>query len=455
MPFDTAPAPGPEPAAGPLAWSVSALLLALGDALSARFGAVAVRGELSGWSRAASGHVYFALKDADGAAAMVRCVMFRRATTLLDFAPADGQRVELRGRLSVYEPRGDVQLVVEAMRRQGPGSLYEEFLRLRARLEAAGLFDPARRRPLARHPETLAVVTSLGAAALHDVVSALERRAPHVRVVVHPCLVQGPEAPASIVRALQAAAAHGRAQTVLLVRGGGSIEDLWAFNDEHVVRAVSASPIPVVCGVGHETDVTLCDLAADLRAPTPTAAAELAAPARDELQQRLALLQGRLAQGAQRQIDRQAQRLDGLARRAGQPALRLQAQAQRLTRLNDRMDSALVSRSRLAAASLAIAGQRLQRALVQALRAQDSRHEALALRLRACHPQQVLNRGYAWVLSPAGRPVMGIAGLEPGMEVQAVFRDGRARARVLAVSAADPAGPAGQAVDDGAVAPQA
>ena len=437
MPLDTAPPPEPGSAAGPLAWSVSALLLALGDALSARFGALVVRGELSGWSRAASGHVYFALKDADGAPAMVRCVMFRRAATLLDFAPADGQRVELRGRLSVYEPRGDVQLVVEAMRRQGPGSLYEEFLRLRARLEAAGLFDPARRRPIARHPETLAVVTSLGAAALHDVLTALQRRAPHVRVVVHPCLVQGPEAPPSIVRALQAAAAHGRAQTVLLVRGGGSIEDLWAFNDERVVRAVAASPVPVVCGVGHETDVTLCDLAADLRAPTPTAAAELAAPAREELLQRLGGLQDRLAQGVQRQLDRQAQRLDGLARRAGQPALRLQAQAQRLERLRDRMGSALSGRSRLAAAVLAAAGQRLQTALAQAVRTQAARHEALALRLRACHPQQVLNRGYAWVLAPTGRPVMGVAALEPGMEVQTVFRDGRAQARVLSVSPGD------------------
>jgi exodeoxyribonuclease VII large subunit len=255
------------------AWGVAALLLATADALAARFGAVAVRGELSGFSRAASGHCYFALKDESGAPAMLRCAMFRRAASLLDFAPGDGQKVELRGRLGVYDARGELQLVVESMQRIGAGTLYEEFLRLRARLEAQGLFDPARKRQLPRHPGALGVVTSLGAAALHDVLTTLARRAPHLRVIVYPAPVQGVDAPPAIAAALALAGQRREVEALLLVRGGGSLEDLWAFNDERVVRAIVACALPVVCGVGHETDVTLADLAADLRAPTPTAAA--------------------------------------------------------------------------------------------------------------------------------------------------------------------------------------
>jgi exodeoxyribonuclease VII large subunit len=260
-------------------WGVAALLLAAGDALAARFGAVTVRGELSGFVRAASGHCYFSLKDSAGGAAVLRCAMFRRAALLLDFAPTDGQQLEVRGRIGVYEARGELQLVVESMARVGVGSLYEEFLRLRARLEAAGLFEAARKRPIAAFPRAVGVITSLGAAALRDVLTTLARRAPHLRVVVYPSLVQGAEAPAALVEALALAGRRDEVDTLLLVRGGGSLEDLWAFNDERVVRAVASSPIPVVCGVGHETDISLADLAADLRAATPTAAAELAAPA--------------------------------------------------------------------------------------------------------------------------------------------------------------------------------
>lgn len=425
-----------------LAWSVSALLLALSDAMSARFGAITVQGELSGWSRASSGHAYFTLKDASGEAAALRCVIFRRAASLLDFGPADGQRVELRGRLALYEPRGDLQFVVEAMRRQGAGSLYEQFLRLRARLEAAGLFDPARRRAIAMHPRTLGVVTSLGAAALRDVLTALGRRAPQVRVVVYPCLVQGAEAPASIVRALQQVAERSEVDTVLLVRGGGSLEDLWAFNDERVVRAVASSPIPVVCGVGHETDVTLADLAADLRAPTPTAAAELAAPLRTELLQRLAALQRQLAQGAQRGLDRQAQRLDLLARRAGQPAARLATQAERLRGLARRLRQSVAARGRLERQRQGALAQRMPLAADHRLAPQAARLDALALRLQAAHPQHVLRRGYAWLSDDSGKPLTSVAGLHAGSTVRAVLQDGRARAQVLDVEpAAPPIGP--------------
>jgi exodeoxyribonuclease VII large subunit len=413
-----------------LSWSVSGLLLALTDALAARFGSLTVHGELSGWSRAASGHAYFTVKDADGAAASLRCVLFRRAATLLDFAPADGQRVEVRGRLAVYEPRGDLQFVVESMRRQGAGTLYEQFLRLRARLEAAGLFDPSRRRSLPPHPRALGVITSTGAAALRDVVTALRRRSPHVPVVIYPCLVQGAEAPASIVRAMQQAAARAEVDVLLLVRGGGSLEDLWAFNDERVVRAIAASPIPVVCGVGHETDVTLSDLAADLRAPTPTAAAELAAPLRDELLHRLAAVQARMSQGAQRALDRQSQRLDLLARRAGQPGGRLAAQTERIAALGQRLGRAVGTRALLEGQRQSSRQHALARAASRSLSTREDRLNALGMRLQSVHPQHVLRRGYAWVTDETGRPVPGIEALCAGMTVYAVMHDGRARASI-------------------------
>ncbi len=247
-------------ALGPRALGVAALLLAAGDALQARLGAVAVRGEITNFTRAASGHRYFGLKDSDGAPALLRCAMFRRAASLLDFNPRDGQQVEVRGRIAVYEARGELQCVVEALLPQGAGSLYELFLRQKARLEAAGLFDAARKRELPGHPRAIGVVSSLGAAALRDVLTALARRAPHVQVIVYPSAVQGAEAPPQLVQAIALAGRRAEVDTLIVCRGGGSIEDLWAFNDEAVVRAIVASPLPVVCGVGHETDVTLEDL---------------------------------------------------------------------------------------------------------------------------------------------------------------------------------------------------
>jgi exodeoxyribonuclease VII large subunit len=229
------------PAVSARAWSVAALLLAVSDALAARFSGCTVHGELSGFTRAASGHCYFTLKDADGAAASVRCAMFRRAASLLDFTPRDGQQVELRGRIALYEPRGEMQFVAEAMRPLGAGSLYEQFLRLKAKLEAEGLFAPERRRELPALPRCVGIVTSLAGAALHDMLTTLARRAPQVQVVIYPSLVQGGEAPAALLAALAQAATRREADVLVIARGGGSIEDLWAFNDERVVRAVAAS----------------------------------------------------------------------------------------------------------------------------------------------------------------------------------------------------------------------
>ena len=419
-------------------WGVAALLVATADALAARFGAVAVRGELSGFSRAASGHCYFSLKDSDGAPALLRCAMFRRAALLVDFAPADGQQVELRGRLGVYDARGELQLVVEAMQRVGSGALYEEFLRRRARLAAEGLFDPARKRPLPVFPRVLGIVTSTAAAALRDVLSTLQRRSPQVRVLIYPSPVQGVDAPAALVAALQLAGQRREVDAVLLVRGGGSLEDLWAFNDERVVRAVATCPVPVVCGVGHETDITLADLAADLRAATPTAAAELAAPMQTEALAQLAATAATLQRVLQRRLQTQAQRLDTAVLRLGQPARRVLAQQQGLDGLAGRLGQGLRAVQVRRGEQLGRLGQQLQRAVQVRLQREPLRLEAAAQRLAAQDPARVLKRGYAWVESMDGRPVLGVGSLRPGQAVRAVWADGRAIAEVLAVEPLPP-----------------
>jgi exodeoxyribonuclease VII large subunit len=327
-------------------WAVGALCRAVADALESRFNPVAVRGEITGFSRAASGHCYFSLKDAQG---QVRCAMFRRSASLLDFAPRDGELVEVTGRLGVYEQRGDLQLVVESMRRAGQGALFEQFLRLKQKLEAEGLFDAARKRELPLLPRAIGIVTSLGAAALHDVVTCLRRRAPHVSVVLAPAAVQGAQAPAELAAALQSLyglAERGELDLILLVRGGGSIEDLWAFNDEQLARTIVRSPVPLVSGVGHETDFTIADFCADLRAPTPTAAAELAAQPQETWLAALRMMHERLQEAAFRRIDRASQRLDQAAAHLGRPSARTARQHLRIERQAQRLRFALASRLR-------------------------------------------------------------------------------------------------------------
>ena len=298
-----------NPVTTPRIWEVGALCRAIADALESRFNPVAVRGEITGFSRASSGHCYFSVKDANG---QLRCAMFRRSASLLDFSPRDGELVELRGRIGVYEARGDLQFIVESMQRAGQGALFEQFLRLKAQLEREGLFDATRKRPLPLQPRGIGLVTSPGAAALHDVVTALRRRVPHIPVVLVPALVQGAAAPQSLIAALSklyllAQAGKGPGadlaqypaiDVILLVRGGGSMEDLWAFNDEQLARTIVQCPVPLICGVGHETDFTIADFCADLRAPTPTAAAELVAQSREVWLGALGLLAGHQARGA-------------------------------------------------------------------------------------------------------------------------------------------------------------
>lgn len=426
---------GREAASNRRVWGVAGLLEAVSQSLAERFSVVVVGGEISGFTRAASGHCYFGLKDADGQAASLRCAMFRRAAAMLDFTPADGALVELRGRVAVYEPRGELQFVVEAMRRAGAGTLYEQFLKLRARLAAEGLFDDGAKRPLPALPRRIGVITSAAGAALHDVLTALARRAPQVEVVVYPSPVQGAEAPPALVNALRVANARAEVDLLLLVRGGGSLEDLWAFNDERVVRAVASSALPVVCGVGHETDVTLCDLAADLRAPTPTAAAELAAPSRQTLLQMLASLERSLSQRTEQRLQALGQRLDRMALRLARPSDVLARQRRLLDLLAQRAAAAPGRRVELQRQRLDHLMQRQLRARDDTLRRQAVRLDALQARLQALDPQHVLARGYAWLDDGRGGAITSVQALQPGGEVRAVLADGSADLQVLQVRA--------------------
>ena len=425
-------------AIAPRIWEVGALCRAVADVLQARFNPVAVRGEITGFSRASSGHCYFSIKDTQG---QIRCAMFRSAASRLDFVPRDGELVELRGRLGVYEARGDLQLVVESLQRAGQGALFEQFLRLKARLEAEGLFDAAAKRPLPAWPRGIGLVTSRGAAALHDVLTALARRAPHVPVLLAPAAVQGAAAPAELRAALQKLyllAQAGKApaadlalnstppiDVILLVRGGGSIEDLWAFNDEALARTIAASPVPVISGVGHETDFSIADFVADLRAPTPTAAAELVSAPRDQALRELQAQHERLQRALRRRLDAEAQRLDGLHGRLARPADAVAAERLRLQRLDARLTHARALRLERERARLARLAERLPQALARQRESAQERLARAALRLSLLDPQLVLERGYAWLEDADGRPVTRAAQTTPGQALAATLADGK------------------------------
>ena len=459
----------PNAGAAPRVWAVGALARAAADALEARFNPVAVRGEVSGFTRAASGHCYFSLKDDAG---QLRCAMFRRAAVGLDFAPREGDQVELRGRLTVYEPRGDLQLVVESMSRAGQGALFEQFLRLKAQLQAEGLFDAERKRPVPALPRRIGLVTSLGAAALHDVLTALQRRVPHIPVLLAPAAVQGAGAPVELRKALQklyllapdALAPEGDLapktsvgtppiDVILLVRGGGSIEDLWAFNDEALARTIAASPVPVIVGVGHETDFTIADFVADLRAPTPTAAAELVSAPRAQWLAGVDEQQQRLARALARRLESESQRVDWLAARLGRPstrvaaeqarlqttaqrlhhalALRLERERTRLERVQERLPRALTPLVQAEQARLGRLQDRLPAAATRQCAAADERLQRAALRLAALDPQRVLERGYAWLQDASGLPLTRAAQAQPGQTLAATLADGQVDLTVL------------------------
>ena len=407
-----------------------------------------VAGEVSNFTRAASGHWYFTLKDAG---AQVRAVMFRGRNQYAEFQPREGDRIEVRATASLYEQRGDFQLGVEAIRRAGAGDLYQAFLRLKDKLAGEGLFDAARKRTVPATAARIGVVTSPQAAALHDVLTTLARRAPGVPVVIYPTPVQGAEAPARIVAALQRAGARRECDVLLLVRGGGSLEDLWAYNDERVARAIAASPIPVVAGIGHETDTTIADFVADLRAPTPTGAATLVSPDPAERRARLRVAAARLQAAWQRRLERSEQRLDSAQRLLRSPLQQWRSQRQRLESLSRRLAGAFARReaaallrlqsaaSRTRAPHTGAAVQRLQalaRALVRGaagqLEARTQRLAAAAAALDLVSPRAVLARGYAIVRDEAGAVVRDAAQSPPGAGLRIELARGALRAQVLA-----------------------
>lgn len=338
-----------------------------------------VRGEISNFSQPRSGHLYFTLKDSESA---MRCVMWKPSAMRLRFTPTDGMLVEAHGAMSIYPAQGQVQLYVDALRPAGEGALYQEFLRLRAQLEAEGLFDPSRKRPLPRLPKHIGVVTSATGAALHDILQTLNRRLPTLRVTVAPTSVQGVEAPAGIIAALKRLNSLPDLDLIILARGGGSIEDLWAFNDEGVARAIFASRYPVISGVGHETDFTIADFVADLRAPTPTGAAELATPiTKEELRAALQGAEAELTELINRQLEdlKQALQLAQSELRRSSPLLRILNNIQRLDELQGRLERAIQ--------------QQLQRKQNNLTNASD--------RLASLNPQAVLKRGYAIITDQA------------------------------------------------------
>ena len=418
-------------------WPVGALCKAIGASLEARFNPVRVGGEISGFVRAASGHCYFTLKDGAG---QLRCAAFKRVAGNLDFSPRDGDQVEAYGRLGVYEQRGELQLVVEGLRRAGQGLLFERFMQIKTRLEAQGLFDVQRKRALPQMVRGIAVVTSLGAAALHDVLSALQRRVPHIPVTVVPAAVQGDAAPQALIAALQKIyqlgdTGHAPVDLILLVRGGGSMEDLWAFNDEALAQVIAQSPVPLISGVGHETDFTIADFVADVRAPTPTAAAELAA---QETQLWRAAVDGaaeRLHTVSLRMVDRHSQHLDTLQARIARPSAGVGAMRQRLRDAEHR--AAFASKQGLShrAVALVRARELLQRSATSSLQARAARLDAAALRLSLLDPALVLARGYAWLTDLDGRGVGSVHKVQPGQELRAQLRDGRLSIQTIGVEA--------------------
>ncbi|WP_394004870.1 exodeoxyribonuclease VII large subunit [Luteimonas sp. WGS1318] len=416
------------------------------------FPQVVVEGELGNVSRPASGHIYFTLKDAR---AQVRCALFKPKSQWLRFAPRDGLQVRARGRVTLYEARGEYQLILDTLEEAGEGALRRAFDALKASLQAEGLFEAARKRPLPALPRRLGVITSPSGAAVRDVLSVLGRRFPLLEVDILPALVQGTEAPAQLLRMLQAAAASGRYDVLLLTRGGGSLEDLWAFNDEALVRAVADSPVPVVSAVGHETDFSLTDFAADLRAPTPSAAAELLTPDRIDLLGRTRQLQRHVETAQRRALQDRHQRIDrlGLRLQALRPQARLDALSvrqdtamRRLAAAFDRQLQQQRARVRHAAVGLqAGSPQRRLQALRQQLDALRARPEAalrrrlqrdalqlrgLARSLEAVSPLATIARGYSILQREDGTVVRRIDDVAPGDALQARLTDGRLHVRV-------------------------
>lgn len=431
--------------------TVTALNQAVAQLLERNLPLTWVSGEISNFTRAASGHWYFTLKDSG---AQVRAVMFRGRAQYADFQPKEGDKVEVRALVTLYAPRGDYQLSVEAIRRAGVGNLYEAFLRLKAQLTQEGLFDPERKRPLPAFVKTIGIVTSPQAAALRDILIALHRRAPHVHIILYPTPVQGEGAGMKIAQAIASAAAREECDVLLVCRGGGSMEDLWAFNEEVVARTIVNCPMPVIAGIGHETDFTIADFAADLRAATPTAAAELAAAPRDAWLQLLQRQVQILSRCMHRQLDDQAQTLDWQSRRLLSPKAAIAARRLQLANLARNLSHSaslpiLQARHELMRLTQSwqahkpdLAKPRLlladmQRRLQQARRRhQEGRQQQLsALRgqLELLNPQRTLERGYAILSDHKGKALRNTAELKPQSLLQVRLASGTAEVGISSV----------------------
>ena len=439
----------PERANDPrLPMTVSAVVAAARGALERNVGAVLVSGEVTGFTRAASGHSYFGLKDAT---AQVRCVLWRTKARFVDFALKDGLAVEVRAMATLYEPRGEFQLTVDSIRLAGAGLLYEKFAKLKARLEAQGWFAEERKRPLPAYPMRIGIVTSLKAAALHDVLTTLARRWPPARIVIYPSAVQGTGAAEELAAAIRAANVRKEVEVLIICRGGGSIEDLWAFNEEVLAAAVFESALPVISGVGHETDFTICDFVADARAPTPTGAATLLTPDRAAVFHRVEQWVARARRAALHGLATRMQRTDLAARALVHPAMRIKLQREYLAALAARaaaaqqrhlaMRQTLVSnlRGRVRRELLApLPGVALVKMLQQGWRRAGAQQlECLARRLSALgqnlahlSPQQVLERGYSIVSTLDGRIVVDSTSVRTGDAVELTFARGRAGATI-------------------------
>ena len=422
------------------------------DLLGDVFPFVWIEGELSNVAKPASGHLYFTLKDSG---AQVRCAMFKPKSASLRFRPVDGMQVLLRAKVGLYEPRGEFQLVAESMEPAGEGALQREFEQLKARLDAEGLFAQARKRPLPRYAKRIGVITSATGAAVRDVLSVLARRWPLADVEVLPVPVQGREAPPAIVKMLNKASASQRYDVLLLTRGGGSLEDLWAFNDEAVARAIHASTVPVVSAVGHEIDFSIADFVADLRAPTPSAAAELLVPDAIATTRHLQQLQQRLLTLQQRKLQAHSQRVDHLFARlqAQRPQARLTRDRERLIHLQRRLTGVLREQSQqrqtrlerlhnrllaqhprarlpLLARRLAEQDQRLRRAIALTLERKQTSIRHIGRALHAVSPLATLDRGYAILFDETGRVLRSVAATKPDERLTARLADGELRVRV-------------------------
>ena len=428
--------------------SVSELNRRARELVEGAFPLIWVAGEISNFTRAASGHCYFSLKDA---AAQIRCVFFRQKAALLDWNPENGMQVEVRALPSFYEARGEFQLGIENMRRSGLGALFEAFERLKKKLQQEGLFEAVRKRPIPPAACTVGVVTSRKAAALRDVLTTLARRMPGTRVVIYPAPVQGQGAGEKIAEAIRMASARAEADVLIVCRGGGSIEDLWAFNEEAVARAIAACSMPVVAGIGHETDFTIADFVADARAPTPTAAAELVSASRAELVPRLHVLGVRLMRDLQRMLDAREQHLDYLARRLVHPGVHVAVQMRHLGHLGTRLKStasrmiessawrlsemnAALRATRPDVGALLVANQEARLSLNLCYARYLALHDSRLVRLRASlghlNPQAVLERGYSIVAREDGRIVRSALEVGLGERVELTFGQGAAQARI-------------------------